>query len=140
MDVIINKKFSFREQPFYKLIGYTVGLVDRDLVSRSFYEQKLLEHNVQVVTMSDPGELVEQIFIQPLHAVVVSIETGAFDKYLAKLRKFNERFPLLPIITIGRNMQEMQLNAIMKTGSKLHINKDLSHPRDILIALEQVIH
>ncbi len=36
-------------------------------------------------------------------------------------------------------MQEMQIDAIMKLGARLHINRDLTQPRDVLIALQQIL-
>jgi hypothetical protein len=40
---------------------------------------------------------------------------------------------------MAKTMQEMQIDAIMKLEARLHINRDLSQPRDLLIALQQVM-
>ncbi len=139
MDVIVKKQYSLRNQPFYKLLGFSVGLVDSDTQSLSFYSQKLTEANLLVEAVGDLDELNRIIADNPIYAVVFNPSVERIDRDINALRNFAEQNPQLPIITMAKTMQEMQINAIMKAGTRLHINRDLSHPRDLLIALEQIL-
>lgn len=139
MDVIVKKQYSLRNQPFYKLLGFSVGLVDSDTQSLSFYSQKLTEANLLVEAVGDLDELNRIIVDNPIYAVVFNPSVERIDRDINALRNFAEQNPQLPIITMAKTMQEMQINAIMKAGTRLHINRDLSHPRDLLIALEQIL-
>lgn len=139
MNIMTSKRYSLREHPYYKLLGLTVGLVDNDAQMRSFYQQKLEQANVLVQAYQDLLELEQAINEAEIKAVVFSPNIELFPKELHVLGRFIAANPELPVITISKTMQEMQLDAIMKLGTRLHINRDLSHPRDILIALEQVL-
>ncbi len=139
MNVIETKQYSLRDQPFYKLLGLSVGLVDSDNQNLSFYSQKLEQANLAVKKASNLIELKDLIIIEPVDVVIFSPQIAVFDKELMSLRSFMTQNPSLPVITMAQTMQEMQIDAIMKLGARLHINRDLSHPRDILVALEQLL-
>lgn len=139
MDVIVKKQYSLRNQPFYKLLGFSIGLVDSDTQSLSFYSQKLAEANLLVEAVSNLDELNQAITNNSIYAVVFNPNLERIDREISALGSFIEQNPQLPVITMAKTMQEMQINAIMKAGTRLHINRDLSHPRDLLIALEQIL-
>ena len=139
MEILTAKHYSMREHPHYKLLGLSVGLVDSDSENRSFYQQKLEQANLLVRVYENLIELERGLGAVELHAVVYSPDVGHMDKEIRVLGKFITNNPQLPVITMSKTMQEMQLDAIMKQGTRLHINRDLSHPRDLLVALEQVI-
>jgi len=139
MEAIITKQYSFRNQPFYDLVGTTVGLVDSDFQSLSFYTQKLKQANLEVVGFETLPDLSEQVLVLPISAVIFSPQVDKFSSELNALSQFIAKNPQLPLITMAKTMQEMQIDAIMRLGARLHINRDLSQPRDLLIALQQVM-
>ncbi len=139
MEAIITKQYSFRNQPFYDLVGTTVGLVDSDFQSLSFYTQKLKQANLEVVGFESLVDLSDQVLVLPISAVIFSPHVEKFSSELNALSQFIAQNPQLPLITMAKTMQEMQIDAIMKLGARLHINRDLSQPRDLLIALQQVM-
>ncbi len=139
MEAIITKQYSFRNQPFYDLVGTTVGLVDSDFQSLSFYTQKLKQANLEVVGFESLVDLSDQVLVLPISAVIFSPQVEKFSSELNALSQFIAQNPQLPLITMAKTMQEMQIDAIMKLGARLHINRDLSQPRDLLIALQQVM-
>lgn len=139
MDHITTKRYSLREHPYYKLLGLTVGLVDADSQNRSFYQQKLEQASLLVAAFEDLPSLQEALAGEEVHVVVYSPNVDQLAKEMQVLGRFIATHPKLPVITISHTMQEMQLDAIMKLGTRMHINRDLSHPRDLLIALEQVL-
>lgn len=139
MNIMTSKRYSLREHPYYRLLGLTVGLVDNDPQNRSFYQQKLEQANVLVEAYEDLMELETALNQAEIKAVVYSPNVEQLSKELQILGRFIAENPDLPVITIAKTMQEMQLDAIMKLGTRMHINRDLSHPRDLLIALEQIV-
>ena len=139
METIITKQYSLRNQPFYGLLGRVVGLVDSNSQSLSFYTKKLQEANLDVLTFSNLSELSSQVLVVPIDVVVFSPSLDQIAQDLRSLSSFISQNPKLPLITMAKTMQEMQINAIMKLGTRLHINRDLSQPRDLLVALEQII-
>ncbi len=139
MDVIISKQYSLRNQPFAKLFGLKVGLIDRDNQSQSFYKQKLKEANLDVVTFSDFLEALAAFEIEKFSAVVLGLQSELIKEQIKHLQRFIENFPTIPVVTISRTMQESEIDAIMKLGTRLHINRDFSHPRDLIVALEQIL-
>lgn len=139
MNIMTTKRYSLRQHPYYRLLGLSVGLVDNDPQNRSFYQQKLEQASILVQAYADLQELQTALQAAEIKAVVYSPDIRLLNKELQILGRFIAHNPQLPVITIAKTMQEMQLDAIMKLGTRLHINRDLSHPRDLLIALEQVI-
>lgn len=139
MNIMTTKRYSLRQHPYYRLLGLTVGLVDNDPQNRSFYQQKLEQASVLVQAYAELQELERALQAQEIKAVIYSPNLELLSKEMQILGRFIAENPQLPVITISKTMQEMQLDAIMKLGTRLHINRDLSHPRDLLIALEQVL-
>ncbi|HMQ01687.1 MAG TPA: hypothetical protein PKD79_01295 [Candidatus Doudnabacteria bacterium] len=139
MNHITTKKYSLRQHPHYRLLGLSIALVDEDSQSRSFYRQKLEQANLLVKAVAALSELDGLGAGTDLRAVVYSPNIQKLNTELVGLGRFIAANPNLPVITITQTMQEMQLDAIMRLGTRLHINRDLSHPRDLIIALEQVL-
>lgn len=139
MEAIISKQYSLRSQPFYNLVGLTVGLVDRDSQALSFYTQKLQQANLEVIGFESLTDLSGQVLSVPVSAVIFSPSLDQFNSELEAMKRFVAQNPQLPLITMAKTMQEMQIDAIMKLGARLHINRDLSQPRDLLIALQQIL-
>ncbi len=139
MEPLIVKRYSMRQHPHFKLLGQPIGLVDADSQTRSFYQQKLEQANILVTAAADLAQLAEETGLAELRAVIYSPNVDKLDREMLILGQFISANPKLPVITISRTMQEMQLDAIMKLGTRMHINRDLSHPRDLLIVLEQIL-
>lgn len=139
MDTIITKQYSLRDQPFYSLVGVTVGLVDGDTQSLSFYTQKLQQANLEVIGFESLADLARHVISMPIDIVIFSPRTEQLSGELSALKSFIDQNPQLPLITMAKTMQEMQIDAIMKLGARLHINRDLTQPRDVLIALQQIL-
>lgn len=139
MDLITTKKYSLRQHPYYRLLGLAVALVDANSENRSFYRQKLEQAHMLVEDYQNLAELQASLPTAEFRVVVYSPNTDELEQELRILRGFISSNPKLPVVTIAKTMQELQLDAIMKLGIRLHINRDLSHPRDLLIALEQVV-
>lgn len=139
MDVIITKQYSLRNQPFYSLVGTLIALVDSDTQSLSFYSQKLKQANLEVTGFESLDQLSDHVAITPVDVVVFSPSLDRLSKELQVLASFIAKNPQLPLVTMAKTMQEKEIDAIMKLGARMHINRDLSQPRDLLVALEQIL-
>lgn len=116
-----------------------MALVDNDPESLSFYAQKLRSGNLEVVSFISPADLEQQIWGKSVNALIYSLAPSKLSGDLVFLAKFISKFSDVPVITISSTMQEKDLDAIMRAGIRMHINRDLSHPRDLLVALEQIL-
>ncbi len=124
--------------PFEVLNGATVLLVEPEPESRSFYSQQLTGVNIKVIssdTLKQIADLVESyspdvVIVNPSENISVGIDS---------VKALKQKFPSLPVITMSMTMREDHLDAIMQSGVSLHINRGLTRPRDLLLALEQVL-
>ncbi len=139
MNIILTKQYSLRNQPFAKLFGMTIGLIDSDHQARSFYQQKMQEVHMDVLPFVDYSEAEQNGSLHQCHAVVFGLQADNIDKQLKHLALCITKFPSVPVVTIAKTVQEKQIDAIMKLGTRLHINRDFSHPRDLIVALEQIL-
>ncbi|QQS22800.1 hypothetical protein IPM19_04200 [bacterium] len=139
MDVIITKKYSLRNQPFYSLVGTVIALVDSDTQSLSFYSQKLKQANMDVSGFESLSQLADHVTNSPVDVVIFSPSLERLSSEMQVLASFVSKNPQLPLLTMAKTMQEKEIDAIMKLGARMHINRDLSQPRDLLVALEQIL-
>lgn len=135
MQYITKKKFSFRDDPYYKLHGVQVALVEPDVESNALYGQRLTAANMEVESFASLDELLSKLAQSQYHVIVVSPQPKEFPV----LAEVKSTVPDTPIITISRQMSESQLDGIMKLGVDAHINRDLTRPRDLLVTIQQVI-
>lgn len=139
MDVIITKKYSLRSQPFYSLVGTVIALVDSDTQSLSFYSQKLKQANLEVSGFESLRALSDYAAASRVDAVIFSPSLDRLSSEMQIMASFISKNPQLPLLTMAKTMQEREIDAIMKLGVRMHINRDLSQPRDLLVALEQIL-
>ncbi|MEZ4180645.1 MAG: hypothetical protein R3B41_04025 [Candidatus Doudnabacteria bacterium] len=135
MNYLIKKTYSLSNQPFAKLYGTSMALVEPDAESRALYSQKLKEVNVNVEAYSLLEDLLAAMQENQFHVVILSPK----NKDLPILERMREQWPHIPLVTISKMMSEEDLDGIMKIGVAMHVNRDLTRPRDLLVALEQVL-
>jgi DNA-binding NtrC family response regulator len=112
-----------------------VALVDPDSESRALYGQSLGRVNMEVEQFDTLLELLNQINQKSYRVIIIN----PIKKELPHIAKLKTLTPQIPLITISRMMAESQLDVIMKLGVTMHINRDLTRPRDLLVAIEQII-
>ncbi len=139
MDVIITKQYSLRNQPFYSLVGSVIALVDSDTQSLSFYSQKLKQVNLEVAGFDSLAQLSAHVVTSPVDAVIFSPSLDKLALEMQIMASFISNNPQLPFLTMAKTMQEKEIDAIMKLGVRMHINRDFSQPRDLLVALQQIL-
>lgn len=138
MNYITKHHHTLRNQPFGELHGVTVLLVEPEPETRSFYSQQLTGLDMRVVACDSLAAMQNQAQSESPDVVIVNpsvdINTGI---RLVKLLK--QEFPALPVISMTMTIQEDLLDAIMQSGVSFHINRGLTRPRDLLLALQQVL-
>jgi CheY-like chemotaxis protein len=94
--------------------------------------------NMNVVTCGSLPEMLEHLQVNMPDIIVVNpsydIEQGL--RFIGLLK---QQYPGLPLITIGQSILESHLDAMMKAGVSFHINRQFTQPRDILLAIEEVL-
>ena len=138
MEYITRQKFSMRNQPFVTLYGATVLLVEPEAESCALYSRQFQGVNMNVITCGTLPEMMVRLEDQVPDIIIVNpsydIEQGI--RFVSLLKN---NHPALPVITIGQAIPEAHLDAIMRAGVSFHINRQFTQPRDILLAIEQVL-
>lgn len=138
MDYIVKHHHTLTEAPFERLNGTTVLLVDPHPENRSFYSQQLSGVNMHVIT-GDTLNALQSLAQQSNPDVVIIDPSENISAGINLVKLLKREFPDLPILTMSMTMREDHLDAIMQSGVSLHINRGLTRPRDLLLALEQVL-
>ena len=138
MDYIVRHHHTMRNQPFVSLTGAVVVLVEPEAETRSFYAQQLKDIGMQVHLIDALINMLKAVEEVAPDVVIVnpSEDMSAGSKLIRSLK---QEFTDLPVITMSQTGDEDQIDAIMQAGVSLHINRGLTKPRDLLLALEQVI-
>lgn len=137
MDIIETKKYDLRNQPFLSLYGATVLLAEPEAESSELYARRLAEVHMKVVRCPDLSEVLSHIEASTPDVVIInpSIDVRRGLRAVAAVRG---AFPAIPLITVGVGLPDDHLDAIMKSGVSYHLDRRLSRPRDLLVALEQI--
>lgn len=138
MNYITQHHHKISEIPFEALNGATVLLVEPEAENRSFYSQQLSGVNINVV-VSDALVKMESMVEDSSPDVVIVNPSENIMAGINLVRLLKQKFPTLPVITMSMTMREDHLDAIMESGVSMHINRGLTRPRDLLLALEQVL-
>ena len=129
---------TMRNQPFEGLSGLTVLLVEPESEARAFYSKQLSGIDMKVIAADNMRAMHSSVQSSEPDVIIVNpsedIKAG-----INFLKAFRKDYPNLPIITMTMTMPDDTLDAIMSAGVSLHINRGLTRPRDLLLALEQVI-
>lgn len=138
MDYITQHHHTMQTEPFDNLNGAVVLLVDPESESRNFYGHQLEDIGMKVLELESLAKMVAATKTHSPDVVIVnpSPDYNAGSKQIQSLR---EQFPVLPVITMTTTIPDDVIDAMMKAGVSLHINRGLTQPRDLLLALEQVI-
>lgn len=142
MEYIFQHHHFMRNQPFESLIGARVILVEADGESRAFYTQQLANVEMQVEAYDNLSQILgilqgKSTDFQP-DVLIVNLSKD-LPKGINFLQSFRKVYPQLPVISMSLTMPDESIDAIMNGGASLHINRGLTRPRDLLLALEQIL-
>ena len=138
MNYLTQHHHTLRNMPFQALNGVTVLLVEPEAENRSFYSNQLSGVNMNVIAV-DAVDAMRALTHEHNPDVVIVNPSGDIVIGISSVRELKLEFPTLPVITMSLTMREDHLDAIMESGVSLHINRGLTRPRDLLLALEQVL-
>lgn len=138
MAYISQYHHTLRNEPFVELNGVTVVLAEPEAETRAFYSQQLAEIGMQVHSADALDTLINVVESSKPDVVIINpssdLETG-----FRAIKLLKQEYSHIPVISMAMTMREDQLDAIMQAGVSLHINRGLTRPRDLLLALEQVL-
>lgn len=138
MTYISQYHHTLRNQPFVNLNGIIVVLVEPEAETRAFYSRQLEEIGIQVHLADALDRMLPTVQANSPDVVIVN-PSSDLESGFKLIKMLKREFSDLPVITMTMAMREDQLDAIMQAGVSLHINRGLTKPRDLLLALEQVI-
>jgi len=139
MDYITSQKFSMRNQPFISLFGATVLLVEPEAEACAVYTRQFQGVNMNVITCGTVDEMLARVK-EDVPDVVIVNPTYDIAQGVQLVTMLKQNHPKIPVITIGQSILEAHLDAMMKAGVSFHINRQFTQPRDILLALEQILN
>ncbi len=138
MDYITTHHHVLRNEPFATLCGATVLLIEPEAETRAFYAQQLGELDMRVLAFDTLAALSQASRIENPDIVIVN-PSSDFKRSTTMVKALKRDFPSIPIITIAMTMPDSTIDAIMESGASFHINRGLTKPRDLLLAIEQAL-
>ncbi len=139
MEYITRQKFSLRNQPFISLFGATVLLVEPEAEACAVFTRQLEGVHMKVISCGEFHKMMEQVEKESPDIVIVN-PTHDIKKGVAFVESLKKKHPHVPVITIGKSIREGYLDAIMKAGVAFHLNRQFTQPRDLLLAVEQLLN
>jgi DNA-binding NarL/FixJ family response regulator len=115
-----------------------VLLIEPEAETRAFYAQQLGGLDMVVHAYDTFSALKQSARLEKPDVVIVN-PSDDIKKSVALVKSLRQDFPNLPIITMTMTMPDSTIDAIMESGASFHINRGLTKPRDLLLAIEQVL-
>ncbi len=120
------------------LNGLTILLVEPEPEIRAFYSRQLTNMDMRVVACDS----IHTMHFEARQAnpdVVILNPATDIRIALNSVRLLKREFPNMPVISMTLTSIEDHLDAMMNSGVSFHINRSLTRPKDLILALEQVI-
>jgi DNA-binding NtrC family response regulator len=115
-----------------------VLLVETEPESLALYASHLAKASMLVNVCLELSELQRQVRDIEPHLLIVN-PSHNLNLALTVLRQIAKAHPGLPIITVGGSIPDPYLDRLMATGVALHLNRQLTQPRDIAVAARQIL-
>lgn len=138
MEYITKYHHILRNEPFSGLNGATVILIEPEPETRAFYSQQLGGLDMKVMAFDTLDALSQASRLENPDVVIVNPSVD-FKRSTMIVKALKRDFPSIPIITMTMTMPDATIDAIMESGASFHINRGLTKPRDLLLAIEQVL-
>lgn len=138
MDYITQHHHVLRNEPFAPLNGATVLLIEPEAETRAFYSQQLQGLDMIVLAFDTMDALGQATRLENPDVVIVN-PSKDLNRSVMIVKTLKRDFPSIPIITMTMTIPDSTIDAIMESGVSFHINRGLTRPRDLLLAIEQVL-
>ncbi len=138
MDYITRHHHKIIDQTFDGLQGSTVILIEPEAEVRAFYSQQLMGQAMNVFVYNTISALKQATQIEQPDVLIIN-PTQDVAQTIRVVKNLRQEFPKLPIITMTLTIPDSTIDAIMESGVSFHINRGLTKPRDLLLALQQVL-
>ncbi len=138
MDYITRHHHKIIDQTFDGLQGTTAILVEPEAEVRAFYSQQLMGQAMNVLVYDKISALKQATQIEQPDVLIINPAQDVAQT-IRVLKTLRQEFPKLPIITMTLTIPDSIIDVIMESGVSFHINRGLTKPRDLLLALQQVL-
>lgn len=138
MDYITTHHHTLSTEPFAPLNGATVLLIEPEAETRAFYSQQLGGLDMNVIAYDTLAALRQAARVENPDVVIVN-PSSDMNRSITTVKTLKKDFPSIPIITMTMTIPDTIIDAIMESGASFHINRGLTKPRDLLLAIEQVL-
>jgi DNA-binding NtrC family response regulator len=116
----------------------TVLLAESDPEMVAIYTRHLNKADLAVILCIEPTQLIRHVTEVRPHLLVLNPTYDPANSVML-LEQVTKHAPHLPIVTIGHAIPDPYLDRIMATGVSLHLNRSFSQPRDLVIAIRQIL-
>jgi DNA-binding response OmpR family regulator len=116
----------------------TVLLVEVDPEASAMYARHLSGIDVTVAVCGEPFRMLDHI-AQSRADLMVFNPMPDVKQSIRLLREARSAYPSLPVISIGGTITDQSLDALMAAGVTMHINRYLTQPRDLSLAVQQIL-
>lgn len=138
MEYITKHHHVLRNDPFAPLYGARVLLIEPEAETRAFYSQQLQGLDMIVLAFDTLAALGQATRVENPDVVIVN-PSKDIVRSVSVVKTLKRDFPSIPIITMTMTIPDATIDAIMESGVSFHINRGLTRPRDLLLAIEQVL-
>lgn len=139
MDYIQKQKYSFTNHPYRSILGAKVLMFDDQPENIALYSRHFQDAKIELIIAEKIEELVKHA-LEVVPDVIVINPTNYHDDSYKQIAFIKIKLPHLPIITIGESIRDDSLDVIMQLGVSFYLDKNLTRPRDLLIAIEQTLN
>ncbi len=139
MEYITTKQYSFTNRPYRSILGAKVLMFDAKPENIALYSRHFQEAQINLIISERLEELVKHA-LEALPDVVIINPDNYHNDSFKQIAFVKIKFPQLPIITIGESIRDDSLDVIMQLGVACYLDKNLTRPQDLLVAIEQTLN
>ncbi|MBI3231966.1 MAG: response regulator [Candidatus Doudnabacteria bacterium] len=131
MAYFTKQKFKISDLARVPKSGPSVLLVISEESLREIYLRHLLRHNFEVncAAFGNPYSISQ--YLDEADLLVLDIKNFQEADRLKFLKALAQKFPSLPVVTIGLGLSEAYIKTIMALGVAGHLDRQFSRPEDL---------
>ncbi len=141
MPYLFKNRFSIAELASIDSAVQRIVLAEPEEYLRELYAQLLANNNFRIFHSSGSAALENEIRQFSPHLLIISSNFAGADSQLPPvLKKLKYGFPNLPVVTLGYNLDNEQLKALMSAGISSHIDRRLTRPADVVMVVKTILN
>lgn len=138
MQFVFQKNYTVRPGMLEVTPPKVILLVEADPEASAMYSRHLSNGDVMVVVCPQLSDMINSIESSRADVVILN-PMPDMKRSIKILREARTSYPSLPVVSIGGSIPDRFLDQLMSAGVTMHINRYLTHPRDLHIAVQQIL-